>query len=154
MPEFQARLEARGPGGSWIFITVPFDAAAEFGGRGRVPVAGTINGFAFRSSLLPVGDGTHRLAVSKPMRAGARADAGDVVAVVMRRDDAERTVDVPDELRRALAGAPTAAAAFERFAYSHRKAYVDWVASAKASETRERRAAKAVSMLASGKKLP
>ena len=153
MPEFHERLEARGPGGAWIFITVPFDAAAEFGGRGRVPVAGTINGFAFRSSLLPVGDGTHRLAVNKSMQAGAQAAAGDLVAVVMRRDDDERIVEVPDELRHALAGAPAAAATFEQFAYSHRKAYVDWVASAKASETRERRAAKAVSMLASGKKL-
>jgi hypothetical protein len=151
MREFQATLEARGPGGSWIFITIPFDAAAAFGSRGRIPVKGTINGFAFRSSLLAVGDGTHRMAVSKPMREGAKASAGDRVAVTMARDDAERTVEVPGELQRALAGAPDAAATFERFAYSHRKAYVEWIASAKQAETRERRAAKAVTMLASGK---
>jgi hypothetical protein len=153
MREFQATLEARGPGGSWIFITIPFDAAAVFGSRGRVPVTGTINGFAFRSSLLAVGDGTHRMAVSKPMRTGAKATAGDLVMVTMSRDDEERSLEVPGELARALAGAPDAATTFERFAYSHRKAYIDWIASAKQPETRERRAAKAVTMLASGKRL-
>jgi hypothetical protein len=153
MRQFQAPLEARGPGGAWIFVTIPFDVADAFGSRGRIPVVGTINGFAFRSSLLAVGDGTHRMAVSKPMRAGAQADAGDLVTVTIARDDEQRSVAVPDELLRALANAPEAAATFERFAYSHRKAYVDWIASAKQPETRERRAAKAVTMLASGKKL-
>jgi len=153
MRQFQAPLEARGPGGAWIFITIPFDAAEAFGSRGRIPVVGTINRFAFRTSLLAVGDGTHRMAVSKPMRAGAKADAGDIVEVTLERDDAQRTVAVPDELLRALAGAPDAAATFERFAYSHRKAYAAWIDAAKQPATRERRAAKAVTMLASGMKL-
>jgi uncharacterized protein YdeI (YjbR/CyaY-like superfamily) len=87
------------------------------------------------------------------MRTGAKATAGDLVMVTMSRDDEERSLEVPGELARALAGAPDAATTFERFAYSHRKAYIDWIASAKQPETRERRAAKAVTMLASGKRL-
>jgi hypothetical protein len=152
MPQFRTRLEAHGPGGAWVFLPIPFDAAAAFGGKGRVPVRGTINGFAFRSSLLPLGDGTHRMAVSKPMQQGARAVAGDAVDVVMERDDAKRTVHVPPELQRTLEVTPPAAATFEALAYSHQKAYTDWVAGAKHAETRERRAAKAAEMLVAGKK--
>ena len=36
-------------------VVMPFDAQHEFGTRGRVPVRGTINGFAFRSTLSPYG---------------------------------------------------------------------------------------------------
>jgi hypothetical protein len=152
MQKFRARLEAHGPGGAWVFLPIPFDVAVTFGGKGRVPVIGTINGFAFRSSLLPLGDGTHRMAVSKPMQTGARAVAGEQVDVTMERDDAKREVDVPPELGRALADAAKARATFDALAYSHQKAYTDWVAGAKAAETRERRAAKAAEMLAAGKK--
>jgi hypothetical protein len=152
MPTFQSPLNAHGPGGAWVFLPIPFDVAATFGGKGRVPVAGTINGFPFRSSLLPIGDGTHRMAVSKPMQHGAKARPGDVVDVVMERDDAERVLDVPDDFERAIAASPAARATFAALAYSHRKAYLEWVDTAKQTATRERRIASAVEMLAAGKK--
>jgi hypothetical protein len=152
MPAFRSQLDAHGPGGAWIFLAIPFDVAATFGGRGRVPVTGTINGFPFRTSLLPIGDGTHRMAVSKPMQQGATATAGDIVEVAIERDDAERVVDVPPDLERAIAASTAADATFATLAYSHRKAHVDWIAGAKQQTTRERRIASAVEMLAAGKK--
>lgn len=36
-------------------VAVPFDVPAAFGSRARVAVRGTINGFAFRSSIFPYG---------------------------------------------------------------------------------------------------
>ena len=54
--EFKTELFARGPKGSWIFLTVPFSVHEVFGTKARVPVAGTINGFPFRSSVIPEGD--------------------------------------------------------------------------------------------------
>ena len=41
---------------------------------------------------------------------------------------------------------------FDTLSYSHRRAYVDWITSAKKSETRERRVGQAVVMLAEGRK--
>ena len=84
-------------------------------------VAGTINGYAFRNSLMPEGDGTHAMAVSKALQAGAKAAAGDRVTVVMAIDTAERGVDLPAELSEALKTNAAAAAAFENIAPSHRK---------------------------------
>ena len=93
--KFTARLESIGPGGSWTRMQIPFDAAAAFGSRGRVAVCGTLNGFAFRTSILPNGDGTHHMMLNKALLAGAEASAGERVAVVMERDVASREVATP-----------------------------------------------------------
>jgi uncharacterized protein YdeI (YjbR/CyaY-like superfamily) len=44
-----------------------------------------------------------------------------------------------------------ALAAFEAFAYSHRKEYVEWITEAKQDATRQRRIATAVEWMAQGK---
>jgi hypothetical protein len=80
----------------------PFDVPKTFGTRARVPVRGTINGYPFRSSLMPMG-GCYVMAVNKAMREGARVKAGDEADVVMEPDDEARTVDTPAELARELA---------------------------------------------------
>ncbi len=148
MPQsFNAKLTARGPGGAWTFMSVPFDVAAVFGTRARVAVAGTMNGFAFRNSLMPEGDGTHSMAVSKELQAGARAAAGDVVYVVLHVDRTERVVTVPEELAAALAADAQAQAIFAKLAASHRQEFAEWVGGAKKAETRTGRAAKAVGMI-------
>src|SRR5438067_1313986 len=66
----------------------PFDVPEVFGTKARVPVKGTINGFAFRSSLMNMGSG-HCMVVNEALRAGAKCKAGDTVTVVMERDDAK-----------------------------------------------------------------
>jgi hypothetical protein len=144
---FQARLTARGPGGAWTFLNVPFNVEQVFGCKSRVPVAGTINGFGFRNSLMPEGDGTHSMMVGKDLQAGAKAKAGDLVSVVMDVDRSERVVIVPDELNEALMTDELAMKTFATLSYSHRKEFADWIGSAKRAETRLDRARKAVGMV-------
>lgn len=150
--EFEAVLIARGPGGAWTFLPIPFDVQAVFGSKAQVMVAGTINGFSFRNSLLPQGDGTHAMMVGKDLQAGADARAGDKVRVTMRRDTEERTVEAPGDLKAALADRPRAEAFFAGLTASQRKEYVDWIVSAKQALTREGRIAKALDFLEEGKK--
>jgi uncharacterized protein YdeI (YjbR/CyaY-like superfamily) len=59
-------------------------------------------------------------------------------------------IEVPAELRSALAEAPDAAGAFAALAPSHRREYAQWIAEAKREQTRRARAAKAVEMLRGG----
>ena len=56
-----------------------------------------MNGFTYRSTVAVYGTG-YFLPVNKTNRAGAGVDAGDRVTVEIASDDAERTVDVPDDL--------------------------------------------------------
>jgi len=147
MKTFRARLMSKGPGGAWTYLAIPFSVEQDFGSKGRVAVSGTMNGFAFQNSLMPEGDGTHAMMVSKALQAGAKASAGDLVSVTMDVDRSERVVSLPSELTNALAGNKKAAAAFEALSYSHRKEFADWVASGKKEETRLSRAQKSIFMV-------
>lgn len=147
MKKFKTKLTAHGPGGAWTFLDIPFSVEKEFGTKARVAVTGTMNGFAFQNSLMPNGDGTHSMMVSKALQAGAKAVAGDPVTVAIALDRSERVVSVPPELKKALAANKAAAAAFKALSYSHRKEYAEWIATAKKEETRTSRAEKAVAMV-------
>ncbi|MGH9580366.1 MAG: DUF1905 domain-containing protein [Terriglobales bacterium] len=149
--KFKARLEGVGPGQAWTFLTVPFDVEKVYGTRARLAVRGTLNGFAFRSSIMPM-DGSHCMMVNKQMQQGAGARAGDTVQVVMQPDTAPRVVKPPADLKQALARNKAAREFFGALAYSHRKQYVDFLSAAKKPETRARRVQKTVALLAAGKK--
>jgi uncharacterized protein YdeI (YjbR/CyaY-like superfamily) len=122
-----------------------------FGTKARVPVRGTINGFPFRSSLMPMG-GCHGMAVNKTMRDGAKAKAGNVVDIVLERDLDERTVEPPAELRRDLAKNKQAKQRWDSLAFTHKKEMANCIKDAKQEETKKRRLAKVIDVLKSGKK--
>jgi hypothetical protein len=116
-------------------------------------VAGTANGVPFRSRLAVYGGLTY-LGLTKELREAAGIGLGDPVEVELARDDAPREVDLPPALAAALAAAPDARAAFDGLAFTHRKEYAVWIASAKREETRAARVEKAVAMLRAGTKHP
>jgi hypothetical protein len=135
--QFKVKLEAVERGG--VFFTLPRRESAKFGVRGYLPVTGTINGYSFRSSIFPTGDGAHYMGVNKEVRAGAGIAAGDRVQVMMEEDTAPRTVAVPADLNAALASSASARVLFDKLSYTHRKEYVRWIESARRPETRARR---------------
>jgi Bacteriocin-protection, YdeI or OmpD-Associated/Domain of unknown function (DUF1905) len=145
--EFEARLEAGGEGGAWTLLTVPFSVEEAFGSRGRVSVKGTLNGFAYQTSLFPNGDGTHHMLVNRAMQKGANAGPGDAVRVEMERDDAPREIAVPLDFQQALDQHAEAKAVFERLPPSHRREYIRWIEEAKRPETRATRVSKSLEKL-------
>lgn len=149
---FEAKLIGKGPGNAWTYLAIPFDVQQVFGTKARVLVAGTLNGFPFRNSLMPEGDGTHSLMVSKELQQGANAKAGDVVSISLELDLAERAVTLPEELASAFKANRQAASFFERLTHSQKKEYIDWVRSAKQASTKAGRVAKSLEMLTAGKK--
>jgi hypothetical protein len=150
--KFKAKLTAIGPAGAWTILPIPFNVAEVFGTKGRVPVVGTMNRFAFCNSLMPEGNGTHRMMVSKELQAGAKAQASDVVSVVLNRDEGKRSVETPAELAAALKKCKPAATFFASLSPSCKAEYSTWIASAKQAETKASRAKKAIGMLIAGKK--
>ena len=150
---FQAQLVRPEGVGTWTYFTVPLDLVAIFGTKGTVQVRGTVNGVPYRSSALAHGDGSHFVAVNKTIRDQAHAGAGDTVTVTLARDDQPRILDVPDDLRDALDAAPAARDAFATFAPSHKREYLEWIASAKTDATRQRRIASAVEKIATRQRL-
>ncbi len=150
---FSAKLVRMEGVGTWTYCDVPFDVEKAFGKGGQVKVKGTVNGISCKSTLLPNGDGNHFLVVPKPVRDKAKIKAGDRVRVVLEYDAAARIVEAPPDLAKALARSKAAKQAWDDFAPSHRKAYVEWVVEARKVETRARRVEKAVAMMAEKKPL-
>jgi uncharacterized protein DUF1905/bacteriocin resistance YdeI/OmpD-like protein len=139
---FESRIvEGRGGG---AFVSVPFSVFEIFGTRGQLRVKGTIDGHPFKSSIAPMGGGTHLLGLHKATREAIGKSIGDLVRVEVEADTEERTVVVPDDFQKALSKNPRAREVFERFAYTHRKEYVQWIEAAKKPETRQRRIGEAI----------
>ena len=150
---FRARIEPMDPAGAWSKNRSPFQVDRVSGSKARVPVKGTMNGIAFKASLLPEGDGTHDMCVNESLRRKARVQQGEVVAMMLEADTAHRAIRTPQDLKAALDRDPQAAERYAHLAYSHRKAYVEWIETAKHAETRARRIEKAVEMILGGKPL-
>ena len=148
---FRVRLEQHERSEATI-INIPFDVENTFGTRARVPVRGTINGFAFRSSIFPSGDGTHYMVVNKGVRAGAGVKGGQMVSVVIERDEEPRTVTPPADFARSLKANKRAREAWDKLSYTHRKEHARAIEEAKRPETRQRRIEKAIAQLAEEKK--
>lgn len=119
-------------------------------GAKRFPVAATINGYTWRSTVVKM-RGEFLLGLSKEVRTQAGVQADDEVQVRLELDREERTVEVPEALAAALARDPEASAAYDRLAYTHRKEYARWIEEAKRDETRARRVDQALEMLRAGK---
>jgi uncharacterized protein YdeI (YjbR/CyaY-like superfamily) len=64
---------------------------------------------------------------------------------------APRVLEIPDYFVAALAKSRAARANFEKFSYSHKKEYVEWLVEAKREETREKRLKQAIAQIAEGK---
>jgi len=145
---FSAPIEYSGNG---AYVRVPFDVEREFGKK-RVPVRATIDGIAYRGSLVRMGTECHVLGVLKSIRSSLGKSEGDVVDIVLEEDTEKRDVEIPADVQVALQASPVAARFFDGLAYSHKREYVRWIEEAKRDSTRSTRIARTIELLARGEK--
>jgi Bacteriocin-protection, YdeI or OmpD-Associated/Domain of unknown function (DUF1905) len=145
---FHTSLQQRGPAAAVVLDDQQVAVIGE--GAQRFPVAATVNGYSWRTSVARMG-GEFLVGLSKAVRQSAGVEAGDEVEVTLRLDTEVREVEVPADLAKAFEADPVAKAAFEGMAFTHRKEYARWIEEAKKAETRERRIGQALEMLRAGK---
>lgn len=152
--ELTSVLQRSASSGAACFIEVPFDLKVTYGVGNLVPVHALWDGrVEYRGSLARMGGPCALLLCRKDVVAQLGKAAGDAVHVRITLDTAPREVEVPDDLREALSGDAAASAAWDTLAPSCRREYASWIAEAKKADTRARRVAQALPMIAERKRL-
>jgi hypothetical protein len=137
-------------GGSAV-VELPFDPADAWEPRGRYGLTGTIGGHGYRGkvetpSVRPA------LSVGPAWRRDAGVEVGMTVAVEVELE-LPQIETVAADLASALRAAPEALRAFEAMPTFYRRNYVRWVEEARRPDTRARRIAEAVRMMADGRRM-
>ncbi|MEV6965740.1 YdeI/OmpD-associated family protein [Hamadaea sp. NPDC051192] len=127
-------------------LEVPPEVVEALGGGKRPPVIITVNGHTWKSRVA-IMRGRNLLGLSNANRQAAGVTVGEEVEVTLELDAEPRVVVEPDDFARALDAEPTARAAYEGLAHSHKREHVLAIESAKKPETRARRIEKAIAML-------
>jgi hypothetical protein len=149
--KFKATIQAGDGGGAYVLF--PYDTGKEFGTKGKVPINATFDGVPYAGSLIKYGNPLHMLGLLKAIREQIGKGPGDTVEVVVWKDEASRTVEVPAQFGKPLKSEGLLPV-FEKLSYSHRKEYCRWITEAKKEETRTRRLTKAIEMLKKGVRTP
>ncbi|HEY7373815.1 MAG TPA: YdeI/OmpD-associated family protein [Polyangia bacterium] len=145
MERFKARLEPVPHGGQ--FVVVPAEVAAAAGLKYGARVRGSVNGAAYRSSLMKY-SGVFHMGVHKATLAAAGAASGARVTVTIELDDQPLPTDVvPPDLARAIGARAGTRAAWARLSPAHKREHVKQVIEARKPETRARRIAATVEAL-------
>jgi uncharacterized protein YdeI (YjbR/CyaY-like superfamily) len=142
---FKATLERGQASLGWTIIRVPRAVTDAWKTHNRFRVKGEIctegrDGFAFRTSLFPSGDGSFTLLVNKRMQAAAGVTLGSVATFRLEPDADQREVVIPAELKAALSDVASLRRWYDRLPYSIRKYVTDIVLGPKSPEARVRRA--------------
>jgi len=152
MQSFRAKLRPVPHGGQ--YVEVPETVASAAGLRHGQRVRGTVNGAAYRSSLMKY-SGIFHLGVHKATLATARVAPGATVSVAIEADDEPLPTDtVPPDLAAALKQSAAAASAWNVLRPSRKREHVKAVVTAKKPETRARRIATVIAELASSRETP
>jgi hypothetical protein len=138
--------------GGWTYAVIPEIATNKENPFGWVKVKGEIDSYEFKNyHLMPMGNGHLFLPVKADIRKKIGKKEGDWVNVILYIDDAP--TEIPVELLECLKEDTTAYMNFLKYSDGEKKAFVEWIYSAKKNETKVNRIAQTIEKLVNNKKL-
>jgi uncharacterized protein YdeI (YjbR/CyaY-like superfamily) len=138
---FRAILEQAGTGPYWVIARIPFDPKKVWPEWTNRRVRGTVNGFAFQTSIFPNKTLGLMFVVNKKMQAGAAAGPGSTVKISLEPDLEGGSYQEPKELTAVLRQEKDLRRAFDALSPSMRKGLAHhYIDQAKGKDTRKQRA--------------
>jgi uncharacterized protein YdeI (YjbR/CyaY-like superfamily) len=123
----------------WVIVKLPLEPSKAWPKRNKMRVKGTINGFAFRTSLFTSALGGHVLLVNKQMQKGAKVSLGGVADIVLEPDFEEREIVIPVEFTKLLKEDRALKRFFGELSESARREVGKNILTCKSSEARTKR---------------
>lgn len=115
---------------------------------GRIKIKGTINGYGFTKTLMPVKDGPHRLFVNLQMMKGGLTSLGKTALFVIKEDNtiSKQVYQIPSLLKAELQKS-NLTVAFEKLTASRKKDILKYLSYIKREETMVRNIDKLLAQL-------
>jgi len=137
--------------GGWTYTEIPEIPMARTP-FGMFKVKGRIDDYEFSNiHLMPMGKGHLGLAVNSQVRKKIKKQAGDTVHIVLYEDNTP--VEIPEELILCMKYEDGVSEKFKTYSDAEKKAFIDWIYSAKTEQTKADRIAKTMMMIQKGARL-
>lgn len=120
------------------YIEIPFDVEKVLGKK-RVKVKATFDGVEYRGSIVRMGMPCYIIGITKEIRKKIGKGSGDIIEVTIVKDDEERTIDIPEDVKLELKKENNLERVFDSLSFSNKKKYINSITSAKKEETRRKR---------------
>jgi hypothetical protein len=85
--KIEGRIKIFPQKGGWIYVCVPKKITIELShlaDRGLIPITAQVGGSIWDTSLLPMGDGTHFIALNAKVRKAEGVEVGKTIRVIFR----------------------------------------------------------------------
>ncbi|RIH65758.1 DUF1905 domain-containing protein [Mariniphaga sediminis] len=122
-----------------VFAEFPFESAKKFGTRKAIPVKATFDGKMYRMNLLPHGNGTHWLHLKQEIREAIGKTEGDLVHIIIEKDEVLPEVSIPEYLQWLLEDDPPMKKAFYNLTYRNKKIWIEFIEEPKSDDTKVQR---------------
>jgi len=136
--------------GGWTYVEIP-EIPMPKTSFGMLKVKGKVDTHEFSNvRLMPLGNGHLMLTVKSEIRKKIKKQAGDTVHIILYED--RMPAEIPEELILCMKYEEGIFEKFETYSDSEKKAYVEWIYSAKTEQTKADRIAKTIIMIQKGEK--
>lgn len=135
---------------AWTFAEIP-EIPMPKTSFGMMKVKGRIDDYEFSGThLMPLGNGHVGLPIKAAIRKKLKKQAGDTVHIILYED--KTPLIIPEDLLLCMKDEEGLAEKFENYSHGQKKAFIDWINSAKTEDTQAERIAKTMVMVQNGEK--
>lgn len=130
---------------AWTFAEIP-EIPMPKTSFGMLRVKGKIDDYEFSNThLMPLGNGNIGLAIKSSIRKKIKKQAGDIVHIILYED--KTLLKIPEDLLLCMQDEEGVLEKFENYTDGQKKAFIDWINSAKTEQTQAERIVKTIDMV-------
>lgn len=148
--DFDAMMQ-KAEGVNGAYVKMPFDLEEVFGAK-RIKAKAIFDTVVYQGSVVKM-DGIYIIGITKAIRDQIGKQPGDMLHVIIEKDESERIIELPEDFKAALEKDKEAFAFYESLSYTNKNKYFLWVTSAKKAETRADRILQSIEKLRNKEKL-